>query len=146
MRRLIPRRVSRLIVAVAVLFAGLVGLREALRPPTQWAGQDVEFRIQFQTFSDRPLMIEGVYLDAQPIALDRSTASISKYGVVRFRSKGQAAMTLSVRLRFDGENATDELVRTLMPSLGSACGVSVMPSVTGFMMSDCYAPGDSSSD
>jgi len=146
MRRLIPRRASRLIIAAGLLCAALFGLREALRPPTRWSGQDVELRIQFQTFSDRPLMIEGVYLDAQPIALDRSNASISNYGVVRFRSRGQAAVTLSLRLRFEGDVTTNELERTLMPSLGSACGVSVTPSVTGFMMSDCYAPGDSTSD
>lgn len=146
MRRLIPRRASRLILAAAVLCAALFGLREALRPPTRWSGQDVEFRIQFETFSNRPLMIEGVYLDAQPIALDRSTASVSHHGAVRFRSRGQAMVTLGLRLRFEGDDTTNELERTLMPSLGSACVVSVMTSVTGFRMSDCYAPGDSTSD
>ncbi|MBS7789024.1 hypothetical protein KTR66_03400 [Roseococcus sp. SDR] len=146
MRRLIPRRASRLLLGACLLCVGLLGLREALRPPTRWSGQDVELRIRFETFSNRPLMIEGVYLNAQPIALDRSSASVSHHGAVRFRSMGQATVALGLRLRFDGDDTTHELERTLMPSLGSACVVNVMTSVTGFEMSDCDAPGDSTSD
>jgi hypothetical protein len=46
MRCLIPRRASRLILAAGLLCAALLGLREALRPPTRWSGQDAEFRLR----------------------------------------------------------------------------------------------------
>ena len=145
MRRLIPRRASRLIVAVGVLFAGLFGLREALRPPTRWAGQDAEFRLRLDDIELRRARVVAITLNDEEFSPEALKARLGRNATLRFSYRGQPFIVMALRLRFDAGDSF-EAERMITPFLDNVCDLDVRLRGPALALSACLLASDSEWD
>ncbi|UPY37944.1 hypothetical protein [Sediminicoccus sp. KRV36] len=145
MPRLIPRRASPLILAACVLCAGLLGLREALRPPTRWSGQDAEFRLRLDVAESQGARVVAITLNGEEFSPEALKAKLGRNKTLRFSYRGQPVMLMTLRLRFEAGD-TFEAERMIMPFLDNVCDLDVRLDGRVLTLSACRLASDSEWD
>jgi hypothetical protein len=145
MRRLIPRRASRLIIAAGLLCAALFGLREALRPPTRWSGQDAEFRLRLDALELQGAQAVAITLNGEEFSPEALKAKLGRNKTLRFSYRGQPFMVMALRLRFEAGD-TFEAERMIAPFLDNVCDLDVRLDGPVLTLSACRLASDSEWD
>lgn len=145
MRRLIPRRASRLILGACLLCAGLLGLREALRPPTRWSGQDAEFRLRLDALELRGARVVAITLNGEAFSPEALKARLGRNQTLRFSYRGQTSMVMALRLRLEAGDIF-EAERMITPFLDHVCDLDVRLDERVLTLSACRLASDSEWD
>ncbi|WP_431304689.1 hypothetical protein [Sediminicoccus sp. BL-A-41-H5] len=140
-----PASASRLLLVAGLLCAGLLGLREALRPPTRWSGQDAEFRLRLDALELQGARVIAITLNGEEFSPEALKARLGRNKTLRFSYRGQTFMVMALRLRLEAGD-TFEAERMITPFLDHVCDLDVRLDGRVLTLSACRLASDSEWD